>query len=197
MWRGLARDQLCGLWGQGSRPANGRRPGWEADQWGEARWEEGRGQVLLGKIRGQGRRGRDQRPLHHLQTEPADGRQTGRPGERREEGRAEIYWAFAEMLSGKTASCGVHLTFLSLTPWKSSDWTQITNAMSHCTGQTPSGGIPQIKLDGVGPVDNRPSTDNHFVWRRRKKKTSQELRIAALRVVGWQGVEVITKKMSL
>ena len=28
-----------------------------------------------------------------------------------------------------------------------------------------------MKLDGVGPVDNRPSTDklHHFVWRRRKK----------------------------
>ena len=55
----------------------------------------------MGKIRGQGRRGRDQRPLHHLQTEPADG---DARGERREDGRGEIYWTFAEMLSCKTAS---------------------------------------------------------------------------------------------
>ena len=44
-----------------------------------------------------------------------------------------------------------------------------------------------LKLDGVGPVDNRPSTAKlrHFVC-----KTLQELRKAALRVVGCQGVKV-------
>ena len=91
--------------GRAERPTNEERPGGRRAE-AKYYWERSEARGGEAGIRG--------RCTTCRRSQLTAGRQEGR-GERREEGRAENYWTFAEMLSGKTDRCGVLLTFLSLT----------------------------------------------------------------------------------
>ena len=60
--------------------------------------------------------------------------------------------------------------------WQNRDWPKGCAILYHKNGNTKNPSLYHqlsvIKLDGVGPVDNRPSTDkfHHFVQKKKERK---------------------------